>query len=893
MKKLTAFFYLIFFWGRMTQAQDTLKLSQQYQNALTAYQKAEYRQAEIIFRELAPKYAIVPEKKAEVELQLVKSLLRQGRLAEAEEITNELQISPTSTQVPHLQNIKGEIYLNKGRNDLASKAFEQAIQQAVQQNNPLAQAQGYANLGLAFWNTGNQELATEYQQKALTIRQANLPAYHAEIAASYNDLGLIYSESNPLQARQYYEKALAIYQKIYGQKHPKLAIAYTNMAITYKSEKNWDEALKQIDSAMNIWEEVYGAQHPNTAFAYTNMGQMQAEIGNYSLAEGYLKQARVVYEKNYGAKHPEIANSYNLLGNLYRKQNNLNKALEHYQRALQANVADFEETNIYQNPNPEKGYNLDILLHSLLMKAEVLEDRHFAKTLSMRDLNTALATLELCDQLLDKIRRTRQSKNDKIALSNTATQLYEYAIRLCLQLREINLNKKYYNEKAFYFAEKSKSAVLLSAIADTEAKEYAGIPTALLTQETHLKNNITRLEQKIAINPTESQSLQDSLFSLKRTYETFIQDLEKNYPDYFNLKYNNQIADLPTLQNILDADASLLLYFIGEKNKRLYVFEITNRNIAIWDLPKHENLDKQITSLRNSIKFRSAKAFVKSSYFLYENLGLSHLSSRKKSVVIIPDGRLGTIPFEALLTKVTSPATSYTYMPYLCKEKSVSYAFSVTLFVQNQRKKMEAGKKQVVLCAPVDFSVHQQPELKGSESEVLRLKDFFTTEGFEVQCYLKKDAEKLLFTKLAQPQILHLATHGAVNEDTPELSQILLSGKTAEEAHLYSSDIYNLRLPVDLVSLSACETGLGKVYRGEGIVGLTRALFYAGAKNIAVSLWTVSDDSTAELMFKFYEKSIKEQKSYGKALQEAKIALQMNEDYAAPYYWAAFILVGK
>lgn len=888
--------FILLYTASFAQAQDrdTLSTPKIYQDALIAFQKAEYAQAEVLFAQASKQYAKYTTRKADCDLQIVKSLMRQGRLTEATEAIEQIKIPENTPLSASWANIAGELELNRGRNDLALKHFEKAVRWATYQNQSMEQAQGYANLGLVYWNTGNQELAVEYQQKALDSRQAKLPANHPEIAASYNDLGLIYSATDALQARSYYEKAFEIYKKVYGEKHPKIAIAYANIAITYKAEKKYEDALKQLENATSIWESIYGNQHPNTAFAYSTMGQTQAEMGNFEMAEKYLKQAKEIYEKTYNQKHPEIANSYNLLGNLYRTQNKIDLALQQYQKALQANISDFSDDDIYKNPKQGNAYSADILLNSLLAKAEVLEERHFSKSASMRDLNFALQTIETCDVLIEQIRRIRQSKSDKIALSNTATQMYEYAIRLCLQLREVNFNKKMYAEKAFYFAEKSKSAVLLSAIADTEAKEYGGVPTDFITRENNIKNNITRLEQKIATNPTTSKAYQDSLFILKRVYENFIQDLEKNYPDYFNLKYNNQVITLEKLRNSLDKQTSLILYFIAEKTKRFYVFEVTQTNLYIWDLPKNDNIDKYITSLRNGIKYRSAKVFVQSSYYLYQQLGLAKLSKKTKNVVIIPDGRLGTIPFETLLTAETNPSISYTYMPYLCKQKNISYAFSATLFAQNQQKKMPTEKGEIVLCAPVDFTIHQQATLLGSETEVLRLKDFFITNGYQVACYLKKDAEKSIFQNLKSPQILHLATHGEVNEESPELSQILLAGKNAEEAHLYSSEIYNLHLPVDLVTLSACETGLGKIYRGEGIIGLTRALFYAGARNMAVSLWTVSDNSTAELMFKFYEQKIKMGNlTYSEALTSAKISLQMNKEYAAPYYWAAFILVGR
>jgi CHAT domain-containing protein len=145
---------------------------------------------------------------------------------------------------------------------------------------------------------------------------------------------------------------------------------------------------------------------------------------------------------------------------------------------------------------------------------------------------------------------------------------------------------------------------------------------------------------------------------------------------------------------------------------------------------------------------------------------------------------------------------------------------------------------------------------------------------------------------------LHFATHGTVDEINPELSKIFLAQsqhETQEDGCLFAGEIYNLSLNADLVTLSACETGLGKQMKGEGIIGLSRAFLYAGAKNLIVSLWSVADESTANFMIDFYEKTAQNnaQKGFSESLQTAKKNMIQHEKYSAPYYWAAFILIGN
>jgi len=161
-----------------------------------------------------------------------------------------------------------------------------------------------------------------------------------------------------------------------------------------------------------------------------------------------------------------------------------------------------------------------------------------------------------------------------------------------------------------------------------------------------------------------------------------------------------------------------------------------------------------------------------------------------------------------------------------------------------------------------------------------------------------QDATELKFknSNLANYQLIHFATHGVVNEDNPELSKVFLSpdNSNLQDGDLYVSEIYNLELDADLVSLSACETGLGKLSKGEGMIGLSRAFTYAGASNLMVSLWTVSDNSTTELMTNFYREIFNKSNnsSYAHPLRVAKLKM-INSKYASPYYWAPFVIIGK
>lgn len=830
-------------------------------------------------------------------------MVRQGQLDEALNICKNTQAYlKNKTEKALLQqgdvlNVLGEVYLNKGQNDLALENFQKALKIYNDTKNDKGKALCLSNLGLVYWNTGNKGLALEYQQKALALRKSLYSEQHPEVAASYNNLGLIYSQEKPEQAYTYYEKALEIYKK--GNRPLKVANLYNNMAIIKQGERNFLEALDLFDEVLKIRKKIYSDQHPNVAFVYTNIAQVYTTQDKLPKALEYQQKALEIYKKNFGEKHPELANVYNLMGAIYAKQGDHKVALSTYQKALVANVPEFNNRDLSANPTIVNYYNADVLINSLLLKAQAFEALHFSKTLRFKDLRMALQTLELCDELLEKIRRLRTNQNDKIALGKIGSEIYEDGIRLSMAMSEVSLRKKYYYQKAFYFAEKSKSAVLLDAITDTDAKQFAGIPKKLIAQEKQLKADISYYEQQLAagLEAAKEKVFREKLFALNRQYDGFTKQLESNYPDYYNLKFNTVTASVPQIQQQLDDESAMVLYFMGQKTKRLYYFYISKRKFKALDLPLIDRFAKYIISLRNRLYFK--QRIDKTGLKLYKQLFPQKISRRIKNLVIIPDGTMNTIPFEVLITTKVKQDTPFDKYPYLIKKVGVTYSYSATLFLQNKTAETAANTKDIFLMAPVKFE--QMNNLPASELEVNQIKTLFGKQNKTSQLYLREAAQEhqIKSSALKNYRYVHLATHGIVNEENPELSRVYLfkdkSGK--DDGSLYFGEIFNLELNARLVTLSACETGLGKISKGEGIIGLSRALLYAGAQSVLVSLWSVADNSTSQLMIYFYEYLLAGKSKYD-ALRLAKLKLiETAKDYQGnpiePFYWAPFVLIGK
>lgn len=835
-----------------------------------------------------------------LETKKAEALIRLGKLDEAGAVLKSAMQKTTDEdffQRAIIQTSEASLYLNQGRSDLAVETIQKALSsiRTLNKENTLEGAQAISNLGLIYLNGGKYKQAEEQLLMALSIRQKLLDKNHELIAASYNDLGVVNVQLDEDKALEYYESALTIYKTLHGDEHPKIAIANTNMGLVLTQMEQYGEAEIDFETALTIWNKVYPTAHPSKGFVLLNLGVTYSNTDK-AVAEEYFKKALDMYRQSYGDKHPEIARVYNWLGDLQNSENKFTAALNSYQQALRANISNFNTDNVSVNPTIENYYDGRVLVYSLLGKAQSLEGRYYGKTIKFSDLTDALGLLTLADQLIDELRQQATNESDKISLGIIAHEVYADGVRLSKAALDNAFKKKEYQELIFYFAEKSKSAALLSAISDANAKSFAGIPQEMLENEKEIKSALTLCSQKLAQKPTveEEKALREKAFSLNRDYETFIKKLETDYPDYFNLKFNTVSPTIDQITTLLDKKTALISYFIDDSNNRLYVFMITKNKFKVVDHTLPENFDRYITGFRNGLFFNDQTTFQRAAYTLNTIL-IPVIPRGITEIVFLPTGRLGVIPFEALLTKEASKEDTYASLKYLLSKYSIRYEFSAGLIIQKGRTKPQKENPAIYLCAPVNFSEDGLPDLPGTASEVGAISKLFSEKNYKSSIYLNADAQEstIKSDELSNYSYLHFATHGVVDESNPELSRIYLKADaSAEDGKLYTGEIYNLKLNANLVTLSACETGLGKISKGEGVIGLSRALVYAGAKNMIVSFWSVADESTSELMKDFYNRMLDNPAmGYAENLRASKQKL-LEGKYAAPYYWAPFVLLG-
>jgi CHAT domain-containing protein/Tfp pilus assembly protein PilF len=809
-------------------------------------------------------------------------------------------------------------------------------------------AQTYNNMAMVYYNKGEFDLALEYFLRSSNLRKEVSGEKNPDQAGIYSNIGTTLTQLGEYdQSMEYLKKALALDKETFGENHPYIAADLNNIGENYSFKADYNKALEFHFMSLKMKLATLSEKHPDVAYSYSNIALAYEMKGIFDSASIFYTKALMTFSEAMGKKHPLVAVTFRSLGLLSMKQHKYDLALKYFQSGLVADIKNyFDSLNIYSNPKLSNYLETNTLCDLFGGKAEAFYE--------LKDYKSSLIDYIIADSIISIMRKASVTKADKLKIGESASHIYDGAIKTCMKLADLNEDynsKNYYIEKAFYFSEEDKAGLLLEALAGQEGLKFAGIPDSMLQLEHKLKTNISFKEKRLADVSDSSQEaiIRNNLFQLNRKYDELSSNFEKNYPEYYNLKYSTRKQSIKDIQILLDNKTAIRNYILGDSD--IYIFTITHKNLDLLKVPKICQFEDTIQAFRDDLASPSSKSkidYLRIGNTLFRQLfpDISSVSNAEKNsllneienLVIIPDGSLGIIPFEALLSEnYSGQINKYQDYPFLIKRFNISYSYSANLFYRtftkfskhkielshlndwlafapvfdeqsdrgmlmstrelndrlNKLKNNTPSKRSTLLNG--DFVT----PLPGTENETQAIFKEYDTKHLKAEVLLHKDANEQFIKSggLENFKIIHFATHGFVNSEKPELSGILLNQDTigGQDGILYAGEIYNLNLNADLIVLSACETGLGKIMKGEGIIGLTRALLYAGTRNIIVSLWQVSDQSTSDLMIDFYDFLLKgnRENSYSECLRKAKLKMIAGEAYSHPFYWSPFILIGK
>jgi CHAT domain-containing protein len=461
--------------------------------------------------------------------------------------------------------------------------------------------------------------------------------------------------------------------------------------------------------------------------------------------------------------------------------------------------------------------------------------------------------------------------------------------------------------------------VLYEMIQARQAREFADLPAEASEREAALRTDLNHLTELIfdwehssrPVDSTELAQLKTQLFSQQQAHDSLLNVLEQAYPGYSQLKQTQAIVNPQLIQARLKEDEAFLSYV--SQDSVLGVFVFTQDGFDYVSLPMGGHLAADIQAYRTALQSPSMAydVFSPLSYQLYQLLvaPVSQLIEGKR-LIISPDGRLATIPFESLITEPNSAGASYAAAPFLIKKHQLSYTYSATFWVEeqtqlapnretlafapsfNERRNDSPSEENLLALASTDTIRGKLSGLRGTRKEVEEMSQFLSVTSF-----IEGQATESAFKALAGGYgILHLATHAIIDNENPLNSRLLFSigQDSSEDGDLHAWELYQLDLHAQLAVLSACNTGFGKLQRGEGVMSLGRAFAYAGVPSVVMSLWPAEDESTADLMGSFYQK-LAAGRSKDEALQAAKLQFLKEADPIAhhPFYWAGFVVQGE
>jgi CHAT domain-containing protein len=704
-------------------------------------------------------------------------------------------------------------------------------------------------------------------------------------------------------AREYFREA---------QNPRSVSVMFWDLGKVHYEQRNYPQALTHLQQALSDAQ----ATNDSALEALSNeyLGRTYSALGNSEIALQHLKTAFRSYSTQ--DKKMEGARTGVLIGQAYLQQGKVQEAKEQFYSAF----ATFEKLADHLNGS------------ATLYALGRLE-------LQQNNLDLAEDYLLRSIDVTENIRRVSTSNDLTAAFSAAVDDRYQSYIE-CLMRRHQAQPNKGFDVRAFEASESSRGRALAEMLRATGGNFAPGVDAGLVEKEKSLRKSLrVKEDYKVALlagayKREDLTALDGEIADLEKKHNQLIETIQASYPAFKQIAHPQSWSLRQIQEQVIADDQTLMLEFSLGENKS-YVWAITRDTLKSYELPREaeiadraERLYKQLTTPPGS---KQTTETISAAAQDLARMILVPIAAElnKQRLIVVAHGALNYVPFQLLASPddgqpliasydiVNAPSASILGSlreeRQLRKSGRVLAAFGSPVFESNYSAKVKNGNVDVASLQTFEHDRWQQAlrdiELNGDTfdpsairplfyagRELENLRDVVGARQSMIAADFDASRDNLFKTDLTQYSILHFATHGFLDPNRPENSGLILSTITpegkAQNGFLSLRDIYQLRAPVDLVVLSACQTGLGKDVRGEGLIGLTRGFMYAGASSVVASLWKVDDEATAELMKRFYKNMLEQGMTPAAALRNAQNSFRQHPVWSAPYYWAGFTLQG-
>ena len=760
------------------------------------------------------------------------------------------------------------------------------------------------NIAVAYYGLGRFEDALDYCQRALAIRQT-IGDRKGE-SESHSNMGIIYAHLGR------YEDALDhLHQAVNVQRGIGLRAAegasLSNIGFVYEQLEQYDEALDYLEEALTVRQEIGDRAGEGTTL--NNIGIVHGGLGDYEKALDFFEQALTVAKEVKDPRGEGICLSN--IGYIYFSLKEYEEALDYYEQAL----------SVHQKIGDRRGAGTTLnnigMIHGNLGKheealpyyeeslriAQGSGDRA-AAGITLNNLGSvyremgrreeALAYYEQAIAVIETMRSEITVEELKSSLVAGKGYVYDHIISLLVQMGR--------PDEAFYYIQRAKARTFLDQLANVRVDPRATDDQALLAREQELLGEIRALEAMLSgrgdfatlslddaargspppLTGEQRIEARERMEAAYRDYEQVLTQIKLTNPQYASMR-SVQASTLITVQQTLPPDVTLLEYYVGPSQTLAFV--ITRDDFHATKIATTQDaLYAEIESFDTEIQ-ESLAGIPKSMQNLYDLL-IAPVEDllETDALMIAPHSVLHYLSFGAL----------HNGEHYLVEDYDIAYLPSASVLryvLENARPPSvppSGGEERGGLLALANPEVAGAPYLNHAVAETEAVATLF-----DAQPITGSDAtETQLVSQASQAGLVHVAAHGEFNPVAPQFSRIYLAPDDENDGYLEVREVFNLELPqTDLVTLSACETQLGELSAGDELVGLSRAFIYAGTPSLVASLWSVDDESTRFLMERFYG-YLKEGRGKAAALRQAQLDTMAQEEWASPYYWAAFTLIG-
>ena len=842
-----------------------------------------------------------------------------------------------------------EVTYAKGDFVNTAQQLESALK--LLQNNGEGEAKIHLFKGYLAGSIGNPEKAAMEINRALDLyrRTSNKDGEGLALVA----LGLSYSFRDESRAIALHDEAIEIFHEI-GDKNSE-AIALNALGQAYENLKNYPIALAYYEKSLKLFQEVGGldglsmsllkvaAIHflmnrpaealayyerclqlsRNTgkirteAFAITGMARLYAAQGHSALARQYFLKAQKFYERINDLRG--LLTVLSAHGDFLFTTGQKEAALEQYNQAL---------------PLSERIGDKEFQIATLFSLARVHRD--------LGAFELALSFIQRSLNVIEELRAGIENPNFRASYFSEVQEPYKLCTDILMQLDHLHPGQGF-AEQALLTSERGRARLLVDLVSGSRDSLPEGAATELFKRERELRGLFRaqvryRLElSQNGANPAEIAEVDQEITRLRTEFQQIQAQLRTQQPGLTSFQQSIP-QRIEQIQNELrDGNTTLLEYSLGREHS--YLWAITSESLQHYELPPASTIEKLAGEFSKALSARqdnqadlaAADRILRDNGLRLSQILLAPLGEklRNQRLLIAADGALQLISFDAL--PVPGDAEK---LLIETNEVDLLPSASTLTAIRNARNHTGSSNKLVAIIADPVFSANDdrvQLELQASnaalaatnrepDQSMLRSIDSLTRNGVLTRlAHASEEADAIsavapwgttvvakgfdatretaMSADVSQYQILHLATHGVFDSEHPERSGIVLSMVDHDGATVNGlmplQDIYSLDLSTELIVLSACETGLGKDVKGEGLVGLTHGFLSAGSKSVVASLWKVDDRATARLMADFYQPMLQQDMSPAAALRAAKLKMMRDPRWRAPYYWAGFVLEGE